>query len=341
MKKCGMVLAAVMTAFAVTACGSGGGIVINGTTAAQEGEAPAEGDGDSQGVESNEAMVETGAPGSAGGTRIEIVTGETQPSPVQSMEGQTSLDSAAPTMAPTTAAPAPTQAPQTTAAPAATAATETTAAKTYTVTDVSKTMYATSSVRVRQSYSTSSDVLGALAEGESVQITGESANGWMRVSWKGHEGYVSKSYLSDTAPANQPASNQTTTNQAAANPGGTTPGGTTSNGPTGPGSTSGNTAAGPGSTQPSNSNSAVGPGGSTGGTTGPGSSTPSGGDVSGGSSGTLTGSVVSLDPSGITVRTSDGGSRQFSWGNVSIPALAPGEQVQIQYSGSTVTQITK
>lgn len=316
MKKYGMILAAVMTAFVVTACGNGSGIVINGTIAAQNEENQEDGGGESQASDSNESMVETAAPSS--GTKIEIITGENQPPATQSMEAMTQpVTTAAPTTAaPTTAAPT-TSAPRTTAAP------ETTAAKTYEVTDVSKYMYANSSVRVRSSYSTSSDILGALAVGEQVQITGESANGWMRVNWKGHEGFVSKSYLSDTAPQTGTATGTGGNTNTTPNP---TQQNNTTPGPTGSNNTG------------STGNSAVGPGGSTG-NTGNTGSTP--GTSTGGGSGSMSGSVVSLDPSGVTIRATDGNNYQFTWGSGNVPALEPGQQVQIQYSGNTITQISK
>ena len=333
MKKYGIILAVVMTALAATACGGGGGIVINGTTAGRSEEAQEPEGGDTEKEEadtdasvSNESMVETAAPASAGGTKIEIVTGETQPAAAHSLESQTEpMTTAAPTTAaPAMAAASTTAARSTTAAPT-TKEPETTAAKTYTVTDVSKSMYASSSVRVRASYSTSSDILGALQEGEKVEITGESANGWMRVQWKGQEGYVSKSYLSDTPPATNAAS------ENSGNGGGNT-------------ATSGGSASlSPNPTQ--QENASPGPGGNSGtgsspSPSGTSSNNSSTGNTSGGS-GTITGSVTALDPTGVTIRTSNGNTYSFNWGSGSIPALAPGEQIQIQYSGNTVTQVTK
>lgn len=352
MKKHWMILTAAMTAVMVTACGSGDGIVINGTKAADsniETESTEEGGADG---------TETSAVESRGGTKIEIVTGETtqaaEESAAESLEGQTepaneagagSSQSQTPsaTAAPTTAAP-------TTAAP--TTAAPTTAAQQYTVTDVNKTMYATSSVRVRSSYSTSSDVLGALAEGEKVEVTGESANGWMRVSYKGHVAYVSKSYLTETAPAAATGGTQTGTGTQTNKPTsttntGTTPGGTTnsggssSNGPTASGTT---TPGGSSSNGPTASGTTPG-GSSSNGPTTSGSTTPGGGSSNSGASSSVTGNVTSLDPSGLTVQDSSGTSYQFIWGD-SVPALSPGEKVQVQYSTDSsgqkiVTQVTK
>lgn len=81
------------------------------------------------------------------------------------------------------------------------AASTTKAAANYTVKDIeSKTMYATKSVRVRESASTDSAVVGGLTPGQDVKATGETSNGWIRVSYNGGSAYVSKSYLSTTKP---------------------------------------------------------------------------------------------------------------------------------------------
>lgn len=86
---------------------------------------------------------------------------------------------------------------------AATKATEaaTKAPANYTVKDFeSKTMYATKSVRVRESASTDAAVVGGLTPGQDVKATGETSNGWIRVSYNGSTAYVSKSYLSTSKP---------------------------------------------------------------------------------------------------------------------------------------------
>ena len=214
--------AAAMTAVMLTACGSGDGIVINGTTAAESGIVAGETSGEQAEGSTLEETSKTG------GTKIEIVTGETTAA-VESLEGQTEPETtqeagkmiisaetattgttAAATKAanPTTAAA--TKAANPTTAAATKAAAPTTAAATYTVKDVSKTMYASSSVRVRSGYSTSTDVLGALSAGEKVTVTGEVENGWVRVTYKGHTAYVAKNYLTETAPATTNTSSSTT-----------------------------------------------------------------------------------------------------------------------------------
>ena len=181
-------------------------------------------------------------------------------------------------------------------------------------------MYASSSVRVRSGYSTSTDVLGALSAGEKVTVTGEVENGWVRVTYKGHTAYVAKNYLTETAPATTNTSSSATsgtsgTNSSSAgnkNQTTTSPTTTINNGTTPGGSTSGHTTAPDGSQAPGN-------------TTVPGGTTNS-------SSGKMvTGNVTALDPSGLTIQASDGQSYQFTWGS-DVPALAPGEKVQVQYS---------
>lgn len=313
--------AAAMTAVMLTACGSGDGIVINGTTAAESGIVAGETSGEQAEGNTPEETSKTG------GTKIEIVTGETTAA-VESLEGQTEPEttqeagkmiiSAETATTGTTAAA--TKAANPTTAAATKAAAPTTAAATYTVKDVSKTMYASSSVRVRSGYSTSTDVLGALSAGEKVTVTGEVENGWVRVTYKGHTAYVAKNYLTETAPATTNTSSSATsgtsgTNSSSAgnkNQTTTSPTTTINNGTTPGGSNSGHTTAPDGSQTPGN-------------TTAPGGTTNS-------SSGkTVTGNVTALDPSGLTIQTSDGQSYQFTWGS-DVPALAPGEKVQVQYS---------
>lgn len=393
MKKQWMFFMAAMTALCVTACGNGDGIVINGTTAAEAGSG--------SGEPADSAAQETGT-----GTRIEIITDETSLAEETAPESQENYSQ--PSSQPETTAYVPetaaTAAP-TTAAPTTAAGTrvsETTAARTYKVTDTKKTMYATASVRVRSGYSTSSDVLAALAEGEKVEVTGESENGWMRVNYKGSVGYVAKSYLTETVPstsAHTSSSGQTAggtgsgnthgssggsgqgtspgTGTTAGNTGGNSAGNTggnaagpsgaggntTSGGKTGPGaggssgsSLTAGTTTGPSVNSGSTSNQGKTPGGNTsaagsapGGNTSAPSGASSGGSSSGsGSSGgntsggnSVTGSVTALNPSGVTIQTSDGVSYQFVWGDNN-PDLEPGERIQIYYetTGSGERRVT-
>ena len=64
----------------------------------------------------------------------------------------------------------------------------------------SVTMYATDGVNIRTQPSTGSDVTGALDSGTSVTVIGETDN-WYIVSTGSGTGYISKSYLSSSAPA--------------------------------------------------------------------------------------------------------------------------------------------
>lgn len=321
-----MIFVAAMTTLNITACGSGDGIVINGTTAAEAESDQLEEEGSAAGNETSS------------GTKIEIVTGETtapfsiEETAAPSTEGWTE---AAATQPETTAPP---QTQSTTKA-----AVETTAAKKYNVSDVKKTMYATASVRVRSSYSTSSDVLAALADGEKVDVTGQVENGWMRVSYKGHTGYVSGSYLSETPPAtksstaNTSGQGNTQTKPSTTTGTGTTPGTTT-------GPVSNNNSGGTEGPSAGTSSGTANPG-DTGGPSAGGNSNSAnpGGAASGQSS--VSGTVTSLDPSGVTVKSSNGTSYQFVWGS-NPPDLVAGDQVNISYETTSsgekkITSVSK
>ena len=67
----------------------------------------------------------------------------------------------------------------------------------YTYTDISKTMYAKSSVNVRDLPSTDGKKIGSLAYNQEVKVTGQcNETGWYRIEYKGAIGYVSSMYLS-------------------------------------------------------------------------------------------------------------------------------------------------
>lgn len=71
----------------------------------------------------------------------------------------------------------------------------------YTYTDMNKTMYAKSSVNVRDLPSTDGNKLGGLSSGQTVTVTGKcNETGWYRIEYNGSTGYVSNSYLTDTKP---------------------------------------------------------------------------------------------------------------------------------------------
>lgn len=71
----------------------------------------------------------------------------------------------------------------------------------YTYTDMNKTMYAKSSVNVRDLPSTDGNKLGALSSGQAVTVTGKcNETGWYRIDYNGSVAYVSNSYLVDNKP---------------------------------------------------------------------------------------------------------------------------------------------
>ena len=68
----------------------------------------------------------------------------------------------------------------------------------YTYSDVSKTMYAKSTVNVRSLPSTSGSRLGSLSKNQEVAVTGQcNETGWYRISYNNAEGFVSNKYLTD------------------------------------------------------------------------------------------------------------------------------------------------
>lgn len=89
----------------------------------------------------------------------------------------------------------------------------------FTVEDMTATMYAQRAVNVRSGPSTDYDKIGGLNTNDEVKVTGRASTGWYRIEYAGKEGYVSNNYLGDKkvevqvqAPANNtPATNTTTT----------------------------------------------------------------------------------------------------------------------------------
>ena len=65
-------------------------------------------------------------------------------------------------------------------------------------TEVNETVYATTSVNVRASYSADSDKVGGLSTGASVTRTGVGDNGWSRIVYGDRAAYVNSSYLTTT-----------------------------------------------------------------------------------------------------------------------------------------------
>ena len=111
-----------------------------------------------------------------------------------------SVESSTPTSEQTTqTAPETTPTPESVSTPARDDTTE----QEQLFTDCSETMYATTTVNVRSSYSTNSDKLGSLTKAQSVTRTGigtGDAAGWSRIEFNGKVAYVSSDYLSATKP---------------------------------------------------------------------------------------------------------------------------------------------
>ena len=111
-----------------------------------------------------------------------------------------SMESSTPTPEQTTqTAPETTPTPESVSTPARDDTTE----QEQLFTDCSETMYATTTVNVRSSYSTNSDKLGSLTKAQSVKRTGigtGAAAGWSRIEFNGKVVYVSSDYLSATKP---------------------------------------------------------------------------------------------------------------------------------------------
>lgn len=96
-------------------------------------------------------------------------------------------------------------APETTPAPESipTPAQEGTTAQEQLFTDCNETLYATTTVNVRDTYSTSGNKLGSLTKAQPVTRTGigtGDAAGWSRIEFNGKVAYVSSDYLSTTKP---------------------------------------------------------------------------------------------------------------------------------------------
>ena len=77
-------------------------------------------------------------------------------------------------------------------------------------TDCNETLYVTTTVNVRDTYSTSGNKLGSLTKAQSVKRTGigtGAAAGWSRIEFNGKVAYVSSDYLSATKPQVSTGSN--------------------------------------------------------------------------------------------------------------------------------------
>ena len=77
---------------------------------------------------------------------------------------------------------------------------------TYSFTSVNETVYATTTVNIREGFSADTDKVGSLGRGQSVVRTGigtGDAEGWSQVEFNGQTAYISSDYLSLTKPAAQ------------------------------------------------------------------------------------------------------------------------------------------
>lgn len=101
-------------------------------------------------------------------------------------------------------------------------------------TEVNETVYATTSVNVRASYSADSDKVGSLAAGASATRTGVGDNGWSRIVYGDSVAYVSSDYLTTTKPSTNTGSAQTSkpSTGSSSSSGGTSSGGTQGGGST-------------------------------------------------------------------------------------------------------------
>jgi len=69
-----------------------------------------------------------------------------------------------------------------------------------TFTNKTATVYATETVSIRDSWSTSGKLLGTLQKNKSITRTGIGSNGWSRVNYNGKTAYINSSYLTTTKP---------------------------------------------------------------------------------------------------------------------------------------------
>lgn len=97
--------------------------------------------------------------------------------------------------------------PQTPTTPSTPATTTPTTPEELTFTSVNETVYAKQTVNIRESYTTSSKILGSLQKGKEVTRTGVGSNGWSKVTYNGKTAYISSSYLTTTKPVEEEKSN--------------------------------------------------------------------------------------------------------------------------------------
>ena len=68
------------------------------------------------------------------------------------------------------------------------------------ISEVKDTVYAVTALHVRESWMTSSAIVGNYAAGDAISRTGVCSNGWMRVDYNGSSGYVYGEYVSSSKP---------------------------------------------------------------------------------------------------------------------------------------------
>ena len=81
---------------------------------------------------------------------------------------------------------------------------------TYSFTSVNETVYATTTVNIREGFSADTDKVGSLGRGQSIKRVGigtGDAEGWSEVEFNGQTAYISSDYLSLTKPAAQSSGN--------------------------------------------------------------------------------------------------------------------------------------
>ena len=81
---------------------------------------------------------------------------------------------------------------------------------TYSFTSVNETVYATTTVNIREGFSADTDKVGSLGKGQSIKRVGigtGDAEGWSEVEFNGTVAYISSDYLSLTKPAAQSSGN--------------------------------------------------------------------------------------------------------------------------------------
>ena len=81
---------------------------------------------------------------------------------------------------------------------------------TYPFTSVNETVYATTTVNIREGFSADTDKVGSLGRGQSIKRVGigtGDAEGWSEVEFNGQTAYISSDYLSLTKPAAQSSGN--------------------------------------------------------------------------------------------------------------------------------------